>query len=364
MRNHLLKSMLLLLLASPLAALADPAYTIQFLPQGLSPYELNNQGQVVGEFGGSAAIWSESGLVTLSGQFPYSRGFGINNHGDITGSAGNAFTYVSGTVHDLGTSMPAWVAGSEGRGINDRGVVVGTAWNEIGEHITPFIYNNGQVEMLGTLYGTYGSAMAVNQRGDVVGDAGWEVVGMHAFLFSDGAMRDLGTFGGERSWARDINDAGQVVGSAETIDAFAHPFLFQDGTMTDLGTLGGTDAWANAINDAGMIVGNSFVLTSGGSTSHAFLYLNGQMTDMNQLLAGADGWVVDHALAINDGGQILGTACRMGTCTGVLLTPVSPVPEPSSAMMLLGGLAAALGTNRWRRRGQGLRVSFLSRPGR
>ncbi|MCA1659186.1 MAG: hypothetical protein LC642_01400, partial [Verrucomicrobiaceae bacterium] len=54
-------------------------------------------------------------------------------------------------------------------------------------------------------------------------------------------------------------------------------------TVTDLGTLGGTTSTANSVagqgqNAAGMVVGTS---TTSDGTEHAFLYVGGQMYDLN-----------------------------------------------------------------------------------
>ena len=57
------------------------------------------------------------------------------------------------------------------------------------------------------------------------------------------------------SWAVAINDRGQVVGSSDTAAGDLHAFLYSDGAMTDLGTLGGTNSWASGINDRGQVVG-------------------------------------------------------------------------------------------------------------
>jgi dihydrodipicolinate synthase/N-acetylneuraminate lyase len=44
------------------------------------------------------------------------------------------------------------------------------------------------------------------------------------------------------------------------------------------------------------------------------------MSDLNTLVADADGWVLQTANAINDTHQILAHACRQQTCTDVLLS--------------------------------------------
>jgi probable HAF family extracellular repeat protein len=70
--------------------------------------------------------------------------------------------------------------------------------------------------------------------------------------------------------------------------------------VTDLGTLGGTFSNAYALNDAGEVVGSA--ATKGGM-QHAFLYSGGKMTDLGSLggLGVSESW----AYAINASGQVL-----------------------------------------------------------
>src|SRR5262249_15237934 len=51
------------------------------------------------------------------------------------------------------------------------------------------------------------------------------------------AITDLGTLGGATSWANAINNSGQVVGNAQTAGGSYHPFLYSSGVLTDLGIL-------------------------------------------------------------------------------------------------------------------------------
>ena len=61
-----------------------------------------------------------------------------------------------------------------------------------------------------------------------------------------------------------------------------------------------------------------------GGNGHAFVYQNGQATDLNSLIAPGSGLVLLNATGINDNGVIVGSASNSnGQTVGFELTPVS-----------------------------------------
>ena len=298
-----------------------------------------------------------------------------------------------GTTTDLGTGLndtdQTGVDGySHANGVNDRGEVVGIARASLRDDHA-FISTDrtggyGRLMLdLGTLGGKNSIALAINNNGDVVGQADTGSWSRHAFMGGNGggsgsggaSMFDLGTLGGKNSGATAINDKGQVVGFSNIHDAgtalnptnpyvsFAsaeatHAFLYQDGKMQDLGTLPGfRSSYAMGINALGQVVGTAsntdwspsegYTTQGGGPLGHAFLYEKGAMEDLNALLPKASGWVLESATAINDGGQVTGMGLYQGQERGYLLTlgqgDPSPIPEPTTlALLCFGGLGLAV----------------------
>jgi len=120
---------------------------------------------------------------------------------------------------------------------------------------------------------------------------------------------DLGSLGGNGSSASALNDAGQIVGQATTSSGQSHAFVYDyySGKMTDLGTLGGLSSSANAINNAGQIVGDSETGPTPYAalgTTYGFLYSNGAMTALPPQTAD---YGQSTASGINDAGQVIGT---------------------------------------------------------
>src|SRR3989338_2169957 len=247
-------------------------------------------------------------LGTLGGT--ESHALGINDHGEVVGVIWNddyslyhAFRHSYGTMEDLGTLGGKYSIAFD---VNNAGQVIG--WSRIGDALgsnRAFLYENGVMRSLGRLQGGNNSeAFGIDSAGHVVGASTIFGFGRNrAFLYSDGTMKNLGTLLGD-SQAYGISDAGHIVGES-TINSFGETraFLFADGRMQNLGTLGGSSSWAYGVNDHGQVVGESKV--AGGI--HAFLYLDGSMLDLNDLIDPPSKWRLNRATAINNAGQIVGT---------------------------------------------------------
>ena len=230
--------------------------------------------------------------------------FGINAAGEVAGLAsagGSAFAFRLGQFTDLGT-LPGG-SYSSAYALNNRGQVVGTsglAGFDIGLPFGhAFVFSHGRMTDLGTLGGSWSQAFAIADSGAVAGGA--YVAGdltQHAFLERAGSVTDINPPGSSISVAFGINASDAVVGLAYNPGPRA--FLYQGGNWSDLGTLGGGQAEAKAINASGTVVGGADTATS----FHAFSYRNGQMRDLGAL--GAAGR--SEALAVNDAGQTVGTS--------------------------------------------------------
>ncbi len=203
------------------------------------------------------------------------------------------------TVIDLG--------GCEALAISNNGKVAGQCGS--GSSARGFFWENGVMQSLGTLGGSWSIAYGVNDAGQVVGTslAGSGYSG--AFLWQNGAMQSLGSLGGNGpSGALAINNAGQVVGFSTNSTPQMHAFLWSGG-MTDLGAFGDGASYAYAISDTGMVAGWGKVGTYPNITEHAFRW-NGSMQDL-----GTGSWAQSSARGINDNGDVVGRLINDGNGT-------------------------------------------------
>lgn len=309
------------------------------------PEGLNDHGDVVG--------WSETPTSQLSHAFLYHRGtmtdlgtlgdgysvaHSINDRRQVVGEflvggLSHAFLRSGGVMQDLSTlGGPLSVA----NGINDHGHVVGGSQLNDGTTYHAFVYRHGVMHDLDPL-GTYrySSALRINDIGQI---AGAYSAGGGAFLYSNGAFRDLGTLGGISNFPNAINNFGQIAGQARTPfgdhGSFnVHAVVFRFGELIDLHPSGYTDSTAMSINDFGDIVGT---LYGAGGLSNGFLHRSGAWLNLNDFLdtTGA-GWTVSDAWRINNHGQIVGLGILNDKLRMVLLTPSSSRikrPELSAAI--------------------------------
>jgi probable HAF family extracellular repeat protein len=141
---------------------------------------------------------------------------------------------------------------------------------------------------------------------------------------------DIGTFGGPQSYVNVsfdigfhptiVNNRGQLVGWADTTqpdpspqfcfdsDCFtAHAFLWRDGERTDLGVLpGGASSQANWISSNGLVAGlaenGQIDPLLGGPEFRAVIWQNGAITDLGTL----EGGYSSIANSVNKDGQVVG----------------------------------------------------------
>ena len=121
--------------------------------------------------------------------------------------------------------------------------------------------------------------------------------------------------------------------------AAEHAAYWQIIGLTDLGTLGGTNSRAEGVNDAGQVVGSA---DTSAELQHAFVWEDGVMTDLNDLLPPDSGWVLTRAVNINEAGQIVGRGTINGETHAFLLSPVCPGDLDGDGGVGLSDLATLL----------------------
>jgi probable HAF family extracellular repeat protein len=346
---------------------------------------INDRGQVVGwskdEAGRTQAFLWQNGTMAGLGFLPggtSSVANAINNDGAVTGYSYvsptnyHAFLYISNNLTDIGTLGGP---NSQGRGINSRGDIVGSSWlatnSPNNSDPETFIWRHNQFIHIPPFGGNDRSCdgYGINHEGRISGISflyspnprWWGYVwhdsnGNGSNEWSE--MKLLGSLapkdsGGEYSGANDLNDIGQVVGwtgitsvkpdpvHAFLITASNEQWKIPDSSinpanalMQDLGALESptNSSSAKAINNQTWIVGSSS--TSSG-TNQAFLWRNGVMTNLNQLIVPSSGWVLTNATGINEHNEIVGSGLYQGQQRAFLLrqegrvTHVDPVVQTS-----------------------------------
>jgi len=158
---------------------------------------------------------------------------GVNDSGEAVGtmSVGPAFQnrYFAqywdkeGRVVDLDAQIPCdkKIKHTYGSAINDQGTMLvildcatsGRDWVK-----TSFVYQNGQLTPIGSIGFDETSALAINNRDQVVGYGKIDGSDHHSFVWENGVTRDLGDIdGSQKNIATDINDLGHaIVGTTGT----------------------------------------------------------------------------------------------------------------------------------------------------
>lgn len=249
--------------------------TLKSLPNGRdgSPSGINDNGLIVGSAGGATlhqirgVAWDSSGNVrdlglTRDGQ--NTAAISVNARGVIVGYGDYGYAqYPALYVNGLWTSMAGqFISVCK---INRAGQVAGTATHHNGS-THALLWKIPGVFWGERLPGWHGEANDLNDQGFVVGRAFWDGETHAALWTPEGAIQDLGTLGGSWGEAVAINARGQIIGQSDTKTSPRQPFLYQDGVMYNLLTLVSAEDNADwgimsqtftplAINDLGQIVG-------------------------------------------------------------------------------------------------------------
>ncbi|MFC1917842.1 hypothetical protein ACFLXH_04240 [Chloroflexota bacterium] len=240
----------------------NAAGSIKILWEGYAN-DINERSQVVGQdfTSGAAVMWDEGKMITL---WENGEAKAINNRGQVVGQD---FTSCTAVMWYKGKTITLWEDGAA-KAINDPGQVAGTVVTKWGDF--PRIWDKGITTTLGFVKVGEESLIAINNRGQVVGNLnsgiGWL---WFESMLSTLPLRTSG-----------INDPGQIVGQ----DSGA-AVMWDNGEMVTLWENGE----ANAINNRGQVVGQD--------SGAAVMWDKGKMITL---------WENGEAKAINNRGQVVG----------------------------------------------------------
>jgi probable HAF family extracellular repeat protein len=205
---------------------------------------------------------------------------------------------------------------TEGRGINDRGQIVGTYFGPASGRPHGFLLTNGAFAKIDDVPDALDTIpMGLNNRGEIIGiyTARNEGRPAHSFLLSHNNFIsiDVPGRGKTQTNADGINDLGQVVGSYVD-ETGVHGFLWSNGSFTTIDAPGALTTGASDINNRGDIVGAYVDVppATGRATNHGFVFSDGRFTtiDIPSAIAGEfiDREINTAVRGINDRGDLVG----------------------------------------------------------
>lgn len=342
MKTLVLVVLLVSILAMPAFAID---YTLTDLGRGAAT-GINNSGQITGfrydpESGKDIGFFWDKALGFI--YIGSSIGRDINNRGQVTGGA---WIWENGK-DVVALPVPSTIGSVTGSAINDNMQVAGSG-SKTSDNYDALVWTDLETCVnLGIWDNPHSWAYDINQSGTVVGEF-WPSPGEnHGFLWSSSSgFVDLNGLGTSFASANGINDLEQVVGGYYTQAGLCHAFLWSaTNGLLDLGTLIGDNyhSCAYRINNHGQVVGGSMV-EPGNPNLHAFLWSS---TDGMVELNVPGGCAISRATDINSFGHIVGSFVDRSGIEHIALW--QPVPEPTSLLVLCGGIVGLLVFHRRKR---------------
>ena len=318
------------------------------------PYGISSGGVVVGQLepapqsgAGRGFVFDLANGMRLLGSLdclPFGNSFGraINSDGVIAALAASRCTgwgqaVLTTTANPLQLSYLPNFSNDTGDGepfaISDHGLLVGLCGRAIGcgpglcyaNPGTPVRWQNGQLQALPTMPGTYaGAAMSVNNHGDIVGffvvphPSPERFDDTRAFLLAAGASSptSLPTLGGLRARAYRVLDDLSCIGFADRLDGQSRAVRWNaDHSIQELApTLNAGFSFASdALPNGSLAVGgfsNTEPTWGPGSirafTSFAAIYEDGHAVRVSDVVPVTAGAYFNTAVAINSSGWIVG----------------------------------------------------------
>lgn len=322
--------------------------------------DINDSGVVVGQsstpggLGTYATKWDASHVPTnlgAIGSSTLSEALAINVHGAIVGLSEDSNGFRSATLWDeLGGVIDVNAAiGSNGPSvpwhINDAGVIVGQASINPG-FAKGFLWDQkSPARVAGTDLYMGGANYGINNDGAIVGSG---------FFFGDPddallAVPDgrggydyplINPAGFYFSQARAISNNGMIIGHSgyNSTSAGWNACIFtgddRDPVVT-LGTLPNLDTSDGAdVNDNGMVVGYAWDGTFSGFDPRAWVWVDGTMYDLNDLLDEQSAFeILSRATGVNNHGDIVGWGRLLDGSTGAFLIEGFTPPSSCAADM-------------------------------
>jgi probable HAF family extracellular repeat protein len=242
----------------------------------------------------------------------------------------HAILWEAGHLTDLGTlggemSFAGW--------INDAGAIIGAADGPFNERL-PFLWQDGRMRAIPSLAAdALGWEFALETHyvaadGRIWGAGSYRGVQGHIYEMTpqpDGSysIRSRGKVDGLDPRVYAFNEQGQAAAAAEfhgPTGSRREAIFWDEGGTIRLGNMGKPGSYANALNNRGQVVG-----LYDSDNYHAFVWENGVMVDLNDLVPPNNGYLLVSADAINDAGLILcnGRNLATGRAAACLLTPLA-----------------------------------------